>query len=292
MAEELNRSLTMLAKRGVPRGAERVLENARHRVQGPSVQRKALRPAWVAVTAFSATLLVLGGTQALGMAMRRPGLDVGAIPRIVGKTTGAASGGWLLIPLISVAVAVVALIVRTHQVRTRKEIAMTTTTTEHAPVEQLEFPRPSNRWLIVTIALLTAALIGLAAWVIYDQASEAETAATSELKTLYDDYVAATTGGDSAAFLEVTTDDYILTSFGITIPRAEQAISIGSAGGTVQSMERIGDLVVMGDGPEYYMTAAEQITYLGKDYVGVSAFRVIETDDGLKVAEHSWVGNL
>ncbi len=48
----------------------------------------------------------------------------------------------------------------------------------------------------------------------------------------------------------------------------------------------------MSDGSEYFVAAAERVTAGGVEYVGVSAFSVIETDEGLKVVEHNWAGNL
>jgi uncharacterized membrane protein len=295
MAEELTRSLTMLAQRGVPRGAAQVLEDAR-RDSAPrdadldSAPQRALRPAWVAVTAFSATLVVLGGSLAFGIVMRQPGLDVGSISEAVDEAAATTSGRWLLIPAVAVAVAIVALIVSKQQVRMHKENKMTTTI-EKAPTERLEPPKRNNRWLIVTVVALTVALVALAAWVIYDQASEPETAASSEISALYNDYVASWRERDTEAFVNLTTEDYALHSFGTTTTRDEQANAIIATPGRLE-VELIGDLVVMGDGPEYYVAAAEQVFFGGADYVGVSAYRVIDTDEGLKIAEHSWVGNL
>ena len=131
----------------------------------------------------------------------------------------------------------------------------------------------------------------MAAWVIYDQASEPETAPSSEISALYNDYVASWYERDTEAFIDLTTEDYALHSFGTTNTREEQAMGIIATPGRVE-VELIGDLVVMGDGPEYYVAAAEQAYFGGTDYVGVSAYRVIDTEEGLKIAEHSWVGNL
>ncbi len=58
------------------------------------------------------------------------------------------------------------------------------------------------------------------------------------------------------------------------------------------TLERVGDLVVMGEGPEFCVAAAEQVTFRGSDYLGISAYRVIETEAGLKIAEPSRLGNL
>lgn len=69
-----------------------------------------------------------------------------------------------------------------------------------------------------------------------------------------------------------------MNSFGATIGRTEQAIFISTSGGL--QVERIGDLVVMGEGLDYFVAAAERVTYAGGDHVGISAYRVIETEEG------------
>jgi hypothetical protein len=225
------------------------------------------------------------------MAVRRTALDVGSgwIPEPIGDPAASVSGGWVLIPAIAAAVAIVALIVQYQQSRPRKERAMATTI-ETSPGEQLETAKRNNRWLIFTVVVLAVALVALGAWVMYDQASQPETAATADINALYDDYVAAWMDADTEAFFDVTTEDYALNSFGMSIPRAEQANTIATSGDL--QLERVGDLVVMAEGPDYFVAAAEQITLRGVDYVGVSAYRVIETEEGLKIAEHSWVGNV
>lgn len=250
-------------------------------------QRPALRPTWAAAFAFAATVLTLGGSLALGAAMREPMADAGSTwgPGTVGEVVAATSGRWLLIPVIGVVTAIAAaLVVMNRQGGARKERVMATTI-ETPPAERLEAAERSNRWLIAVIVFLAVALVALGAWVIYDAVSEPETAASSEINALYDDYVASWEEADTQAFFDLTTENYAFNDSS----RTQQSAAIELGGGL--SVERIGDLLVMGDGP-YYLVAAEQLTYLGRDHVGVSAYTVIETEDGLKVAEHSWHGNL
>lgn len=167
---------------------------------------------------------------------------------------------------------------------------MATTIETHPPAGRLETAERNNRWLVITIVVLAVALVALGTWVVYDLASQPETAATGDIKALYDDYNGAYMEADTEAFLDSTTEDYTLNSFGMTIGRSDQAATI--TGLRDFQVERIGDLVVMSEGANYFVAAAEQVTYLGADYVGISAYRVIETEAGLKIAEHSWVGNL
>lgn len=260
--------------------------------QGAAKRRRpALRPAWAGVVAFVATLVVLGGSLGLGVAVREPELDAGytLVPEGTAEGVASTSAYWLLIPALAVAMAaVVALIVRNRQVSTRKERAMATTI-ETTPAEQLKTAERNNRWLVVTVVVLAVALVALGAWVVYDLASEPATDIPDEVSTLFDDYTAAWNAHDRDAFLAQTTEDYTFNSAGVTRSRETQAAMLGMA----QSfhVERVGDLVVMGEGPDYYVTVANEITYQDNDYVGVSTYRLVETQEGLRVAEHVWVGN-
>jgi NADH:ubiquinone oxidoreductase subunit 5 (subunit L)/multisubunit Na+/H+ antiporter MnhA subunit len=258
----------------------------------PHRRRWVLRPAWAAVLAFAGTLVVLGGSLALGVAVREPGVDAGwtLIPETVGEATTTTSNWWVLIPAIALTIAVVAaLIVRNQQVRARKETAMATTI-ETPPAEQLKTAERHNRWLIVTVVVLAVALVALGAWVMYDLASEPETAANAEINAVFDDYAAAWQESDREAFLALTTDDYTFNSSGRTTERDVQAAAISTSSSF--AVKPVGDLVVMGDGPEYFVAVANQISYQGSDYVGISVYRIVETEDGLKVSEHTFVGNL
>lgn len=164
------------------------------------------------------------------------------------------------------------------------------TTIETPSAERLETAERHNRWLVVTIIVLAVMLVALGAWVVYGLTSESETAASGEINALYDDYVATWMEQDSEAFVDLTTADYTFTSFGTSDARSERAATIAGLGEF--QMERIGDLVVMGEGPHYFIAAAEQITYGGPDFTGISAYHVLETEEGLKIAGHTWVGNL
>lgn len=296
MAEELTRSLEALAERGTPRGAAAVLEHARGDAAGRTTvhPRWVMRPAWAAVASFVATLAVLGGSMALGLAFRQPTRDVGSpwIIEAVDDGTATRAGWWLLIPTIAVAVAVaiaVAIVVRNRQIGSRQERAMAATI-DSPPIERLEKAKHSNRRLVVAVVLLAVALVALGAWVMYDIASAPETAATNEITAVYDDYAASWVEQDSEAFLGVTTEDYFQTSFGTIMTRSERANGLRQPG--LSEIERIGDLMVMRDGTNYFVAAAERITFMNVEYVGVSVYRVVETDTGLKIAEHGWIGNL
>lgn len=164
------------------------------------------------------------------------------------------------------------------------------TTVETTPTEQLKTAERNNRWLVVTVVVLAVALVALGAWVMYDLASEPETAATAEINTLHDDYTTAWNTSDADAFRALTTEDYTFGSFGEEFDRDSQAVAI-MASSTLE-VRPVTELIVMGDGPEYFVTVANEISYGGGEYVGISVYRMVETEDGLRVAEHTWVGNL
>lgn len=160
MAEELSRSLTMLAQRGVPRGAAAVMADARRGstpVCTDSVPRR-LRPAWVAATAFAATLVVIGGTMAVGMALRRDEFDVGSISGAVRDVAATSSSRWVLVPVLAGALVLFALIT-SKQIRTRKETHMTTTdaTRQRAEQQQIVKKAPTKgRWLWLALGVVAA----------------------------------------------------------------------------------------------------------------------------------------
>ena len=167
------------------------------------------------------------------------------------------------------------------------------TTIETPPAEELKAVHRHNRWLLAAVLVLVVALIALGAWVIYDQVAEPDTAASDEIVALHQSYTAAWNEADSAAFLALTTEDYTFTGNGQTQSRSSQAAMIGGTGsGRLIEISEISDIVQVSDGADYYTAVANQIvSYAGVEYVGVSSFHIIETDDGLKVAQHYWVGN-
>lgn len=224
--------------------------------------------------------------------MRKPGLDAGwtLIPETVGEATTTTSNWWVLIPAIAVAIAIAAaLIVRNQQARAQKERAMATTI-ETPPSEQLRTAERNNRWLVVAVVVLAVALVALGAWVLYDQASEPDTTATEEVTAALDEYTVAWNSEDADAFRAATTEAYIFVGNGKVTDRESQAQAISIA--STFEVRKVGDLVVMGEGPSFFVTVPNEISYGGNDYVGISTYRIVETPDGLKVTAHNWVGNI
>lgn len=163
------------------------------------------------------------------------------------------------------------------------------TTVDAAPGVQPETARRSNRWLVAAVVVLALLVVGLGAWVVYDQVSRPATAATDEITALMADYAAAYTQGDSEMFFAVTADGYRFESVGeFARDRTAQAAIIQ----TGVQVEWVGDPMMMGDGPKYYVVTTEELTFNDTVYPGVSAFLIVETDQGLKILEHTHYGDL
>jgi len=193
---------------------------------------------------------------------------------------------------LALVVAAVVLVLRSHIIQSRKELAMATTLDR--PTTSTEMARSAqkrDRRLIWTVVALVVGLIALGTYVAFDEAASPETAAPANVAELYDDYVNSWVGPDTDRFLELTTDNYTFSSSGNVTTATVQASMISGVGGFT-SVERIGDLIVTSDGSTFYVAVVERIVYGGTEYEGVSALRMVESASGLRVAHHSWVGNL
>jgi ketosteroid isomerase-like protein len=187
----------------------------------------------------------------------------------------------------------------------QREDAMGTTIDAPA-TERVDATDGNNRWHVVTIVALAVGLVALGAWVLYDQAAEAETAAPAAVRELMDDYHAAWNKYDGDAFLAVVTEGYSFDN-GMTTYGRNYVSSMVSGMNKASNvkLEPIGDLVVIGDGATvapwagivaYYVATVNRTDRLEAggdvfDGAGISTFVVVDTGDGLKIAEHHFVGN-
>ncbi len=175
-------------------------------------------------------------------------------------------------------------------------------TTLERSAEKITARDEGRRRLVITAVVLAVALVALAAWVIFDRASEPSTAAPEEVVALYDEYNEAWAAADADAFRELTTFDYVFRSSYSSGPayrtsdqildRDEQAAVIFFSSPGDVTVETLADLVVVRGSNEYFVSAQEELTVDGQTLVGITAIRM-RTDEGvLKVAEHNWVGGL
>jgi ketosteroid isomerase-like protein len=272
---------------------QRVFETSDH----PRRSRQ-LRPIWAAAAAFVGTVAVLGGSLALGFTVRRPALHAGSgsFTETLSDVTETRPASWLFIAAIAVAVGLVgALIVKNHQRRTRKEKTMARTM-EAPTIESPETAERTNRRLVWAVVGLAVALIVLGAWSLYSQAVEPETVPPAPVRELLDEYHAAWNNHDGDAFRELTTDDYMYATADGEFTQAQMARTIGGeAAARNFKVGIIGDATATAGAP-YYVAVVNmaETTDAGGTTTkrnGVSTFVIVETDDGLKVTEHRFVGD-
>ena len=272
---------------------QRVFETIR-----PVTPRRTWHPAWVAVGAFVATAVVLGGTIGLGAVLTGPTGDVGSggIAAVVREATEAASWWWLLIAAIALVIAVAGALIalRRRQGTHEEEEDTMATTIEAPPAETTGRADHNNRGLIVTIVVLAVALLALGAWAIYQQTAESETAAPAAVGELLDDYRAAWNNFDGAASLALTTEDYVFVDGDLAYDQARTVRLItGTFEAIICQSELVGDRIVSGDGPYYTAEVNRLTTGSGSTQTGdgISTIVVVNTDDGLKVRSHLWSGS-
>lgn len=167
------------------------------------------------------------------------------------------------------------------------------TTVKPPTVERVATSRRSNRWLVVAVVVLALAVLALGAWMIYDLVAEPETAAPDAVRELMDDYTAAWNNYDGDAFMALTTDFYTFDNGFETLARSSTASSVrgGIWKAAGMQVERVGEYITIGDGP-YYVAAVNRIESNDPvDFFGISTNVVVETEDGLKVAEHRFLGD-
>jgi hypothetical protein len=146
------------------------------------------------------------------------------------------------------------------------------------------------RALTITVVVLAVALVGLGAWMIYDYATSSDTAVTSEVDTLLDDYMAAWNDYDADVFLALVTDGYTFEGFGEVNTAEEEAVGIAQLGNYDWNVELIGDRTMVGDGPTYVVAQPNRVNSTLADYEGVSLFTIVERDGVYLISNHSFTG--
>jgi len=109
-----------------------------------------------------------------------------------------------------------------------------------------------NVWLVAVIGL-TAALVGLAAWVLVDR--YAGTDPTAEATALIDDFNTAVSTSDWDTLATLVTSDFEMRSLGDTFVGADELVAAGSVGGKI-TVERIAPVTVEGDFATTYNTVS------------------------------------
>ncbi len=148
--------------------------------------------------------------------------------------------------------------------------------------EAYDHPRKTIRALTISLVILVVALVGLGAWILYDQNTAPETAISDEVATLLDDFDAAWAGGDGEAFLGMVTADYVMHTgrYG-DWDAVQQSAALGDHEFVVA-----GEAIMIGEGPWYVarvghltnpVTPAEGVD-------GLATFKIVEEGGALKIA--------
>ncbi len=154
--------------------------------------------------------------------------------------------------------------------------------------------RTRNRFLIIALAIVTAAFVALGTWTLVDRSGSSDVAPTAEIQQLLDDYEAAWNDYDGAAFLALVTDGYGFEISGTTTGAATQALYIDNMGSTSWHVTQVGDAISAGDGP-YYVALVDNLTAVDYPVDGVDGVSIVTVvDDGgtLKVDHHVFIGDL
>lgn len=161
-----------------------------------------------------------------------------------------------------------------------------TTTTERSTREPVESLHGRVRNLTVAVIVLAASLIGLSAWTLYQVVTHSDTAISSEVQTLVDDYLAAWNEYDGEAFRELVTDDYSFAAMGDSpISVAQVASNIESAQGSGWHVEIVGQPIMTGDGPWYVATGHRFTgwTFGSEGVEGMSQYVIVDDGGVLKI---------
>ncbi len=154
-----------------------------------------------------------------------------------------------------------------------------------------------NRFLVITVIVMTVALVGLGTWVIYDQAT---TGVDGEIQQVLDDYLAAWGARDEAAVRSVTTEDFVINEyiyhddpirgFGLSEHIRGDIDSVVWQGfNSVWTIEQVGDPIVTGEGP-WFVSVEENWEGTAAREEGQANYTIVEVDGVLKIANHYWAG--
>ncbi len=170
---------------------------------------------------------------------------------------------------------------------------MTSITQRQDRVEAGSSVEDRRSGLVFAVWVLSILVVGLAAWLIYDQFFGSDTATTSDIEALLDDYTAAWNEYDGTGFLELVTDDYEFEQAGVSrSTAANQASMIDAGSGIEWQVERVGESLMQGDGPWYVASANNITTSIAPEdgYRGISIFTIVEQDGELLIRRHVYFG--
>jgi hypothetical protein len=175
---------------------------------------------------------------------------------------------------------------------TDREETTTTTTGTEVDRGRTEHPDKGNRTLMAIVIALTVALVGLGAWVIIDRTSTSDTALSDDVAQVWDDYMDAWNNYDGDAYLELTTDDYTFVTETGTNTAAAQAAFINRLGTYDWQVTPVGEPAMAGDGP-WFVSQVNRIEDNRSGSVeGISVLTIVDDGGVLRVANHTFFGDL
>jgi len=246
-----------------------------------------LHGAWVAAASAAGVLVFVGGV-AMGRWIPgggRPVFGSGSIPLpvptdvgvLAAVGAGAAGGGVLLLAALTLGFSWR----RSHRSSMRSTKGMTMETLERTtvlPEQTIERVTRINKWLILAVAVLVAALAGIGAWLAISQF------ATSDIEQLVIDSNVAVNDGDVEAYLALHSTDTVFRTVldgSVTVYEGEDEVRDWmNLLFNDWNSEIAGDIVVEGE----YVTFPNTVSWGGQaGYEGISVVRV---QDGLITEQH------
>jgi len=155
---------------------------------------------------------------------------------------------------------------QSSNLKTRGEVMETMEKTIYKPDRTIETVTRNNRWLILAVVVLLAALVALGAWLLVDNV------VTSDVEALLDDYRAAWVGNDAEALASLVTEDvrYVDHNAGVTVEGLEDLIGNVAYSATFGYDAEKGTVSVNGD----WVSERQQISFEGRVWEGFSVLQI------------------
>lgn len=262
--------------------------------QWADIERRAARPeaartpswlhgVWVAATAAAAVLVFVGGVVAgrwlLGpdsvfdAAFGGSGLFRAATPADVSVLAlvmaGASGGSVLLATTLTLAWRWRKRNGRVAKMQERGELMETMDKTVERPERTIETVTRNNRWLILAVVVLLAALVALGAWLLIDNF------VTSDVEALVEESQAAWTSFDFEAWSATVTDDY--TEFDAPAENTYSMASMETRMSSFESwgftVEDLGPMTVNGN----WVSIPQRVQFTipgGDGFEGISVYEI------------------
>ena len=153
-----------------------------------------------------------------------------------------------------------------------------------------------NRSLTIAVAVLAVVAVGLGGWLAYLLLSTDETAVSSEVASVVDDYRDAWNGYDAEAFLGLVAPGYrFYDTPGLPGDDAETTAAVIGTGlaGIKWAVEQIGPGQMTGDESTVYVSVVNRVTGTGGAIwgEGMSVFTLVKQGDTWKVERHIFAGD-